>query len=234
MAETLRVQYDQIFAALYDTLDAEWSVDTVDICYLGLDSLVDPTVAGALTVPLLRDIAQLLCRNPAARERRTLLIFDEFSALPVDIATDLAERVRSYNVEVVLGVQSYAGLGRNAPRLVEAANSWVLHRTSIPEPFVAHLASSVAARCERANVVRQLECGQAMWRRFGVSTVVTIALWRDRAKVIAERSDAQDEAVGARIEQAKEQRPDLESVRELLRKSRSMRAEAAPRGKASE
>jgi hypothetical protein len=225
----LNQRYVEVFGALYDALDGEWKVNTVDMCYFGLDAMTDPTVAGVLTLPLLRDIAQTFASSAADRKRRTLLVFDEFSALPVQFATDLVERVRSYNVDVVLGVQSYAGLGQHANRLLEASNSWILHRAAAPEPFVALLAGSPSERRRRSNAVRQLKSGQVMWARGGASAVLTVNRWENVVARVRESEDETDREVARTIAKASEAKPDLESVREKLRKSREARPQPVGR-----
>jgi hypothetical protein len=128
-------------------LSGETNIATHDLFYFGIDALRFPFTASGLAGTILRDIADYVVRRPSRKATRTLLlVFDEFSATPVEVATDLVERIRSFNVQVVLGVQSFAGLGPHGDRLLSASN-WVLfasdceartlHRGSglLPESF---------------------------------------------------------------------------------------------------
>jgi hypothetical protein len=84
--------------------------------------------------------------------RPCLLVFDEFSALQGGrgTATDLVERLRSTATEVMLGVQSFEGLGGSGPgsqwealRILNACSGGLLlFRTPSPDNFV-RLAGSV-------------------------------------------------------------------------------------------
>lgn len=105
-----------------------------DLIYLPIDALNNHATAERLAAVLLRTLAYQLSHDPSAR--RTLLIFDEFSAIPVAIATDLVERIRSAGVQCVLTVQAFAGLGEHAERLVGATNWIMLHRTADASGFI--------------------------------------------------------------------------------------------------
>jgi hypothetical protein len=67
-----------------------------------------------------------------------LLVVDEFSALESAAdAAHLFERLRSFGAAVVVSAQGYAGLGLAADRILDAAQTLVLHRCADPERLVA-------------------------------------------------------------------------------------------------
>ena len=67
-----------------------------------------------------------------------LLVVDEFSALESAAdAAHLFERLRSFGAAVIISAQGYAGLGAAADRILDAAQTLVLHRCADPERLVA-------------------------------------------------------------------------------------------------
>jgi hypothetical protein len=127
-------RYDGFFGALDGKLDGAWSYEDVDAAYLLLDGLALKNEAARLGRYLVEDFASYVVKRKP-RDRRTLLIIDEYSALRMKTsAVNLAERLRSYGATVIVSAQSYEGLGRDdeAQRLLGAANFLILHRTNNP------------------------------------------------------------------------------------------------------
>jgi len=67
-----------------------------------------------------------------------LLVVDEFSALESTAdAAHLFERLRSFGAAVIVSAQGYAGLGVAGDRILDAAQTLVLHRCAEPERLIA-------------------------------------------------------------------------------------------------
>jgi hypothetical protein len=127
-------RYDGFFGALDGKLDGAWSYEDVDAAYLLLDGLALKDEAARLGRYLVEDFAHYVVKRKP-RDRRTLFIIDEYSALRMKMsAVNLAERLRSYGATVIVAAQSYEGLGKDeeAQRLLGAANFLILHRTNNP------------------------------------------------------------------------------------------------------
>jgi hypothetical protein len=90
-------RYDGFFGALYGKLDG----------------LALKNEAARLGRYLVEDFASYVVKRKL-RDRRTLVIIDEFSALRMKTsAVNLAERLRFYGATVLVSAQSYEGLGRD-------------------------------------------------------------------------------------------------------------------------
>jgi hypothetical protein len=157
------------------------NVASVDICYIGIDALALPFAASQLASCLLHEVADFIVKRRTGESPKVLLLFDEFSAVPVSLATDLVERIRSFGVQVVLGVQSFAGLGFDGNRLLEASNWVFLHRSAHPEPFLNVIGTS--KRKERTGPLidglelRRLEDGRMYVALNGRVAKVAVAQW---------------------------------------------------------
>jgi hypothetical protein len=151
------------------------------MCYIGIDSLTFPQSAHVMTAAILRDIANYLSTRKPSGER-VLLIFDEFSAVPVGVATDLVERARSFGGEMVLGAQSLFGLGPDRERLLDASNTLILHRAARPEQ-VTVVAGTRGVGADRVPAidpmaVRRLETGQAFVSQRGRVAHIQVSPWQ--------------------------------------------------------
>jgi hypothetical protein len=134
------IRMRSLLRAVGTTLDGEWGFDDVDLAILTVPSGEKRKDASAIMRVLLEDFSQYASRRKQPG-KPCLLIFDEFSALQGgrQTAMDLMERLRSTNTAVMLGVQSFEGLGviHEARRLLNAASGGVVcFRTPSPEELV--------------------------------------------------------------------------------------------------
>jgi Type IV secretion-system coupling protein DNA-binding domain len=157
------------------------NVAELDICYLGVDALSLPFAASNLAACLLREVADFVVNRRARESRKILLIFDEFSAVPTRVATDLVERIRSFGVQVILGVQSFTGLGPDAERLLEASNWLMMHRSANPEPFLTVVGNYTAGMGMKSMIdgleLRRLEDGRIYVALHGRVAKVAVSRW---------------------------------------------------------
>ena len=130
-------RYRAFFGALGGSLDGAWAFEDAAACYLLLEGLALKAEAARLGRFFLEDFAHYagVRKEPA---RRVLLVVDEFSALESAAdAAHLFERLRSFGAAVIISAQGYAGLGAAADRILDAAQTLVLHRCADPERLVA-------------------------------------------------------------------------------------------------
>lgn len=178
-------RYRAFFGAIgRASLDGTWAFDDAPAAYLLLEGLALKAEAARLGRFFLEEFAHYA----AARKdptRRVLLIVDEFSALESTAdAAHLFERLRSFAAAVIVSAQGYAGLGLAADRILDAAETLILHRCGEPERLIARAGTvsrvehtryldpredarqgSVARRDTwrvRPNDVRQLPTGHAV------------------------------------------------------------------------
>jgi hypothetical protein len=142
----VRLRYEAFFAALGERVDGDTSFEDADATYVLLDGLRLREEAQSLARMLVEDFADYATeRKP--RERPALLIVDEFSAI-ADAArvVELVERLRSFNVGVVLAPQVESGMGDEAAadRIVQNAETVFLHALRRPEG-IASLAGTEQA-----------------------------------------------------------------------------------------
>jgi hypothetical protein len=75
------------------------------------------------------------------RDRRVLLVLDEFAAVSqsAGAAVDLVERAAGYGAAFCLSTQAYEGLGARAEarRIVNSVGTVLLHRVPNPEELIA-------------------------------------------------------------------------------------------------
>ena len=133
-------RYRAFFGALgreEGALDGAWAFEDVSACYLLLEGLALKAEAARLGRFFLEDFAHYAgVRKP--REVPVLLIIDEFSALESAAdAANLFERLRSFGAAVIVSAQGHAGLGEAAERILDAAQTLILHRCADPEPLIA-------------------------------------------------------------------------------------------------
>lgn len=131
-------RYFGFFDALGRKLDGSWSFDTADAGYILLDGLALKEEARSLGRYLMEDFAHYVSKRKP-KDRRVLLIVDEFSAVSTGgaDAANLFERVRSYGAGMMVTSQSYEGLGADAARLVGAAWATIAFQCTDPEPIAA-------------------------------------------------------------------------------------------------
>lgn len=195
----VRLRYEAFFAALGERVDGDVSFEDSDATYVLLDGLRLREEAQSLARMLVEDFADYATeRKP--RERPALLIVDEFSAI-ADAArvVELVERLRSFNVGVVLAPQVEAGMGDHAAsdRIVQNAETVFLHALRRPEGIASlagteqALESSYQQERERAtgmgssrsqhvfrvdpNEVRMLAPGECFVIRAGRAAKIKVA-----------------------------------------------------------
>lgn len=133
-------RYAALLGKLRGQLDGSWSFDTVDAAYVCLDGLALSGIVSGLGRYFVEDFSHYAgCRKP--RDRRVLFIFDELSAVDVNLA-NLCERVRARGVSVFASGQSdssiaYKGFTHNADRLFSTSTTIVLHACNQPENIIA-------------------------------------------------------------------------------------------------
>ena len=147
-------RYRAFFGALGGVLDGSWAFEDAPACYLMLEGLALKAEAARLGRFFLEDFAHYAGVRKS-REDRVLLIVDEFSALESTAdAAPLFERLRSFGAAVVVSAQGYAGLGPAADRILDAAQTLVLHRSADPERLISR-----AGTVPRLEHTRYLEPG---------------------------------------------------------------------------
>ena len=130
-------RYRSFFEVLDRKLDGDWAFEDTAAAYLLLDGLALKEEAAGLGRFLIEDFGHYVARRKPI-DRRVLLIVDEFSALSMDAdAANLFERVRSFGASVIVSSQSYAGLGRGADRILDAAAGLISHQSADPERLAA-------------------------------------------------------------------------------------------------
>lgn len=129
-----RARYQAFFDAIDGQLDGDWAFEDTPAGYLLLNELLYGEETSKLARFLLEDFKQYVAaRKPDGQ--RVLMIVDEFSAIATgDHIARMIETVRSYGASFVLAPQAYEGMGGPDPaaRIVNAANTILLHR--VPEP----------------------------------------------------------------------------------------------------
>lgn len=152
-------RYRAFFAAVgrdRGGLDGTWSFDDASACYVLLEGLALKAEAARLGRFFLEDFAHFAGVRKAPGEP-VLLIIDEFSALEsTSDAANLFERLRSFNASVIVSAQGYAGLGEAADRILDAAQTLILHRCGDPERLIAR-----AGTLGRLEHTRYLGAGPA-------------------------------------------------------------------------
>ena len=146
-------RYRAFFGAIGTTsLDGSWAFDATPASYLLLEGLALKAEAARLGRFFLEEFAHYAAVRKAP-ERRVLLIIDEFSALEsTSDAAHLFERLRSFSAAVIVSAQGYAGLGPAADRMLDAAQTLILHRSGDPERLIAR-----AGTVPRPQLTRYLE-----------------------------------------------------------------------------
>lgn len=163
-------RYRAFFGALGGSLDGTWAFEDTAACYVLLEGLALKAEAARLGRFFLEDFAHYagVRKDPG---RRVLLVVDEFSALESTAdAAHLFERLRSFGAAVVVSAQGYAGLGVAGDRILDAAQTLVLHRCAEPERLIAR--AGTVPRVEHTRYVpgRDTAGNQPTGRREGSVT----------------------------------------------------------------
>lgn len=157
------LRYRAFFSALEGRLDGSsegWSFDTVDAGYLLLDGLALKEEASSLGRFFMEDFAHFAAVRKDPNEK-VLLIVDEFSAISrggAD-AANLFERLRSYRAAILASAQSYAGLGDDADRILEACAFIVVHGTPNPDRLIQSAGERLDVAMARQVGVLDQEAG---------------------------------------------------------------------------
>jgi len=134
-----RMRYEafaQVVGEQFTDHEGGWSWEDADLAVVQVPTIGRKGEADATARMLLADLQHFgTLRKPRGEE--VLVVLDEFSGVSgaVDLATDMAERMRDVGCQLVLSAQSVEGLGddRQAGRLLAtAAGGIVLHR--VPDP----------------------------------------------------------------------------------------------------
>jgi hypothetical protein len=133
------LRYEAFFGALEGKVDGGFSFEDAEAAYVLLDGLSLKEETSSLARFLIEDFGHFAARRKR-RDRPALLIVDEFSAIADDAPlVDLVERVRAYNIGVVLAPQVEAGMGGQelAERVLQNTETVFLHGLKRPEGIVA-------------------------------------------------------------------------------------------------
>jgi hypothetical protein len=137
-------RYRGFFEILDGSVDGTWAFEDVDAAYVLLDGLALKEEAASLGRFLIEDFSHYVVRRKP-RNRRVLLVIDEFSALSLGSgAADLFEPVRSFGASVIVSSQSYGGLGPGADRILDAAAGLICHQTADPERLVSRAGTQLS------------------------------------------------------------------------------------------
>lgn len=141
-------RYWAFFAALDGKLDGQWAFEDVAVAHVLLDGTALKEEAQSLGRFLVEDFSHYVAVRKA-KDRRVLFILDEFSALSMHTdAANLFERIRSLGGSVIVTSQSYAGLGTDAERILDAAAGLIVHQENNPEELVSR--AGTTSRMERS------------------------------------------------------------------------------------
>jgi hypothetical protein len=133
-AQAVYNRYRAFFRALEGGLDGGWAFEDVEGGYILLRGLTLKDQTASLGRYLLEDFAHYVS-NRKAKDKRVLLIVDEFPAIAVGggSAASLFEMVRFHGAAIAVTAQSYAGLGEAADRILGAAAGLIVHQCADPE-----------------------------------------------------------------------------------------------------
>lgn len=132
----VQMRYDVFFQAMAGQLDGPLTYTEVDAAYLRVHGFTLRQEAPRLGRFLVYDFMHYIAERKAAGVK-TLFIIDEFNALRLrEEMSVLFEQVRSFGGSLIIAAQGYAGLGSPevANRILDAANTYVLHACSDPFP----------------------------------------------------------------------------------------------------
>lgn len=136
LLDQVRLRYEVFFTAMRGQLDGTLTYQGADAAYLRVHGFTlrqeAPRLGRFLTYDFMHYIAER--RRPGVT---TLFLIDEFNALRLrDEVSVLFEQVRTFGGSLVIAAQGYAGLGPadSANRILDAANTYILHSCSDPFP----------------------------------------------------------------------------------------------------
>lgn len=137
--EEARARYEAFFGAAEGALDGQLHFHHLDAGYFLLDGLRLKHEAGYLARFLVEEFTQwAVARKP--RDRRVLLVVDEFSAIAeaAPALVDVVERTRGFNVTTILAPQVAQGMGGQeaTARIVGSTATILLHASPMPEEIV--------------------------------------------------------------------------------------------------
>jgi hypothetical protein len=136
LLEQVRMRYEVFFQTVRGQLDGSLTYTDADAVYLRVQGFALRQEAPRLGRFLVYDFMHYIAERRRAG-LLTLLIIDEFNALRLrEEISVLFEQVRSFGGSLVIAAQGYAGLGPTeyANRILDAANTYILHSGSYPFP----------------------------------------------------------------------------------------------------
>jgi hypothetical protein len=189
--QQVRMRYEVFFNAMAGQLDGMLRYTDYDAVYLRVRGFTLRNEAPRLGRFLVTDFMHYIAERRRAG-LTTLFIIDEFNALRMREETSiLFEQVRSFGGSLIISAQGYAGLGPReyADRLLDAANTYIVHACSDPFPLLKRagkrfvLETSWSEQDSEAgqrrhlrphwdwkvseDAVKQQEVGQAFWLHRG-------------------------------------------------------------------
>jgi hypothetical protein len=144
------MRFDAFLSSFGDAFNGHWSFEDVRAGYFLLDGVGKREQARTMGRYLIEDFAQAVTRRLPPDEF-SLLIIDEYPALAgAGEAARLFEQVRSPHgrggAGVFVGAQSYASLGEDADRMIQAANATIVFQCADPERIVARAGQQLVKR----------------------------------------------------------------------------------------
>jgi len=129
-------RFSSFFRTLGTQLDGAWALDDVEAAYFLINGTAYKREAAKFGRYMLEEVAHYVTeRKPL--DRPVLLIVDEFSAISATAdATNLFERLRSFNAAVIVSSQTAAGLGAAIDRLLGAATTTIVHSCADPDKLI--------------------------------------------------------------------------------------------------
>jgi hypothetical protein len=134
----VRMRYEVFFNAMAGHLDGTLRYTDYDAVYLRVRGFTLRNEAPRLGRFLVADFMHYIAERRRAG-MQTLFIIDEFNALRMREETSiLFEQVRSFGGSLLISAQGYTGLGPHeyADRILDAANTYIVHACSDPFPIV--------------------------------------------------------------------------------------------------
>ena len=199
LVSQVRMRYEVFFNAMAGHLDGTLRYNDYDAVYLRVRGFTLRNEAPRLGRFLVADFMHYIAERRRAG-MQTLFIIDEFNALRMREETSiLFEQVRSFGGSLLISAQGYAGLGPReyADRILDAANTYIVHSCSDPFPIVKRagrrfmLETSWSEQDDDAgqrrhlrphwdwkvseDAVKQQEVGQAFWLHRGRTQQVQMA-----------------------------------------------------------
>jgi hypothetical protein len=132
-AESIFSLYNGLFRKVGDQFDGEWAFEDCEAAYFLIDGVSLQDQAGLVGRCLLQDFNHYAARRKP-EQQNVLFIVDEYSAIEKGTEIHpLFERLRGYGAAIVVGSQSYGGLGEQADRILGATSTKIVHQCDDPE-----------------------------------------------------------------------------------------------------